>query len=63
MKNETCFAEMLGQYLPSQIVENKILNTFDHEINDKNSDFSSYEFYKYGLSHQFREKPRKKCDR
>jgi hypothetical protein len=63
MKSETCFAEMLGQYLPSQVVENNVLNTIEHEINNQNTDFSSYEFYKYDLPNQIRVTQGKRCDR
>lgn len=63
MKSETCFAEMLDQYLPSQIIENDVLNTIDHEINKQNTSLSLYEIYKYDLPHQHRVTPRKKCDR
>ena len=56
MKSEICFEEMLGQYLPSQIVEDNVLN-------NQNTGLSSYEFYKYDLSNQLRVTPRKKCER
>lgn len=57
MKSETCFEQMLEQYLPSKIVENNLLNGI------KNTSMSLYELHKYGLPNKYRVIPRKKCDR